>query len=216
MRRRHDDGPQRLVAVTRAAGVTDPRVLEALAATPRADFVPEHLRADAYHDRPVPLPHGQTTSQPSLVAHMVSVLELGPHDTALEIGTGYGFQTALLARLCARVVSIERYPDLAEAATANLTRAGFTNVEVRVGDGTLGAPDAAPFDGIVVSAAFREVPPPLGEQLAEGGRLVMPVGGGGNDVVICYTRRGGKLVERSRLGGARFVPLTGRYGFRDG
>lgn len=216
VRIRRNDGPERLVDAARTYGVTDERVLRALAEVPRRDFVPPDARHLAYEDRPVPLLHGQTTSQPSLVAHMVAALELREGDAALEIGTGYGFQTALLARLVGpegRVVSVERDPDLGAQARGNLERAGNTNVDVRVGDGTEGAPDAAPFDGIVVSAAFRTVPPPLAEQLVEGGRLVMPIGGEGYDEVTLYACRDGRLVVRRILTGARFVPLTGRHGF---
>jgi protein-L-isoaspartate(D-aspartate) O-methyltransferase len=212
VRRSRADGPARLVEAAREQGVVDERVLQALADTPREQFVPPELRHAAYRDRPVPLPHGQTTSQPSLVAQMVEALDLDGSSVALEIGTGYGYQTALLARLAGRVVSIERDPELAEVARANLARAGV-DADVRVGDGTEGAPDAAPFDGIVVSAAFRAVPPPLAEQLAEGGRLVMPIGGSGYDEVILYLHEEGGLVTKRMLTGARFVPLTGRYGF---
>ena len=213
MRQASEEGPQQLVAAARALGVRDERVLRAVADTPREDFVPTELRHTAYRDAPVPLPRDQTTSQPSLVAQMVEALGLDPGDTVLEIGTGYGYQTALLARLAARVVSVERHADLADAARANLDRAGITNAEVRVGDGTEGAPDAAPFAGIVVSAAFHAVPPPLVDQLAEGGRLVMPIGGSGYDEVIRYVRRGAVLAEQRMLTGARFVPLTGRHAF---
>jgi protein-L-isoaspartate(D-aspartate) O-methyltransferase len=210
------NGPGRLVAAAEAMGVADERVLRALADTPREDFVPADQRRSAYRDRPVPLPHGQTTSQPSLVAQMIAALELAGDEAVLEVGTGYGYQTALLARLAARVVSVERHADLAEAARANLARAGVANVDVRVGDGTEGAADAGPFDGVVVSAAFAAVPPPLVEQLVEGGRLVMPIGGSGYDEVIRYVRRGGRLADQRMLTGARFVPLTGRYGFPEG
>jgi protein-L-isoaspartate(D-aspartate) O-methyltransferase len=197
-----------------ALGVRDERILQALRRISRADFVPRRERRAAFHDRPVAIPDRQTTTQPSLMALMIEALELGGDETVLEVGTGYGFQTALLAQLARHVWSIEVFPDLAQAARANLSRAGITNVNVRVGDGTEGIPDAAPFDAIIVSAAFPEVPPPLADQLAEGGRLVQPVGPGGTEQVTLFVRHAGRLESRRVLTAARFVPLTGRYGYR--
>ena len=144
---------------------------------------------------------------------MIEALELEPGDTVLEIGTGHGYETALLAKLARRVFSIERIPELAQTARRNLDAEGVLNAEVVTGDGTLGLADFAPFDGIVVAAAFLRVPAPLAAQLAPGGRLVMPVGNGGGDLVKVFEARDGKLVELRVLCGARFVPLLGVNGF---
>ncbi|ABG04151.1 Protein-L-isoaspartate(D-aspartate) O-methyltransferase [Rubrobacter xylanophilus DSM 9941] len=206
--------PEDLVRAAAAAGVGDRRVLEALRRVPRELFVPPERAAEAYLDRPVPIPHGQVTTQPSLVARMVEALGLGGEERVLEIGTGYGFQTALLARLCAFVWSVERHPDVAEAARQNLSRHGVSNARVVVGDGTRGLPGEAPFDAILVSAAFTRVPEPLARQLAPGGRLVQPVGPGGEEEVVLFEKgRDGALVRRAGISGARFVRLYGDYGF---
>jgi protein-L-isoaspartate(D-aspartate) O-methyltransferase len=191
-------------------GLADARIADAFRKVDRADFVPEGMRIEAYVDRPVGIPENQTTSQPSLIARMIDVVRPRPPDRALEIGTGYGFQTALLAQLADRVVSIERWASLAETARANLERAGISNAEVRVGDGWLGAPDAAPFDVIVVSAAANALPGPLQEQLAEGGRLVIPLAEPTGDNVYLFKKKAGRM-ERARLvTPARFVPLVHR------
>jgi protein-L-isoaspartate(D-aspartate) O-methyltransferase len=203
-----------LVAAALAAGVGDARVLEALRVVPRAAFVPEHVVGLAEIDQPLPIPHGQVTTQPSLVAKMVEALALTGAERVLEIGTGYGFQTAILARLVALVYSVERYADLAETALANLAREGVRNVDVVVGDGTAGLPEQAPFDAILVSAAFPRVPPPLTEQLVEGGRLVQPIGSGGSEDVTLFEQAGAELVARRSVTGASFVPLVGRHGFQ--
>ncbi len=205
-----------LVTAARIAGVRDERLLRAVRDVARSQFVPagEVSRADI--DRPLPIGHEQVTTQPSLVAVMVEALEVQPSDRVLEIGTGYGYQTALLARLAALVHSVERHTELAEAAVANLRDAGIANVEVTVGDGTLGLPDDAPFDGIVVAAAHPRIPPPLVEQLRSGGRLVQPVGPGGHEEVVCFQKEGDELVRVRALIGACFVRLFGTYGFDDG
>jgi protein-L-isoaspartate(D-aspartate) O-methyltransferase len=200
----------------RAIGVRDPRVLDALAAVPRANFVAAGDVERAYIDRPLPIPHGQVTTQPSLVARMLEALELDGSERVLEVGTGYGFQTALLARLASEVVSIERFEDLARTARENLDRHGADNVEVLVGDGSAGVPERAPFGAIVVSAAFTSVPEPLAEQLAPGGRLVQPVGPGGEDLVIAFERGPDGLVRKSDVTWAHFVKLFGVHGFRRG
>lgn len=198
---------QGLLRLLRREGIDD-RVIAAFAAIPRADFVPPGERGEAYADRPVPLPRRQTTSQPSLIARMIEAARPGPADRALEVGTGYGFQTALLARLVAQVISIERYADLASAARGNLARAGIENARVLVGDGWEGVPVHAPFDVIVVSAAASEVPKALEEQLTEGGRLVIPVRGTSSDEVMLFEKVRGVLARGSLLTPARFVPLV--------
>jgi protein-L-isoaspartate(D-aspartate) O-methyltransferase len=202
-----------LVAAARRAGLSDVRVLRALREVPRANYVPADLVGSAYADVPLPILHGQVTTQPSLVARMVAGLGLTGDERVLEIGTGLGFQTAILASLAGHVWSVERWPDLAAAARTNLERAGVRNADVVAGDGSEGLPERAPFDAIIVSAAFPEVPRPLAEQLAEGRRLVQPLGSGGNEEVVAFARRGEELVRLQTLGGARFVRLYGRYGF---
>jgi protein-L-isoaspartate(D-aspartate) O-methyltransferase len=204
---------QPLVAAAREVGVTDRRVLDAVAAVPRIEFVPSTLAASADVDRPLPIPHGQVTTQPSLVARMVQALALPGTERVLEIGTGYGWQTALLSRLAAEVWSIERWGDLAATAVTQLARYGANNVTVVVGDGSEGLPAHARYDAIIVSAAFPAVPPPLREQLAEGGRLVQPIGYGGNEDVVLFAKRGRTLVRVRSVIGAHFVPLVGRHGF---
>ncbi|MDR5696290.1 MAG: protein-L-isoaspartate(D-aspartate) O-methyltransferase [Armatimonadota bacterium] len=206
--------PDRLVHVLIAEGIRDPLVLQAFREVPREAFVPPEFRELAYADRPIPIPHGQVTTQPSLIAKMLEALRLQPHERVLEIGTGYGFQTAVLARLAQFVWSIERHPDLAETAKQNLARAGITNVELVVGDGTLGLAEHAPYDAIVVSAAFLDVPQPLADHLRVGGRLVQPLGPGGDDEVVSFEKTEYGLVRREHLTWARFVRLFGRYGFR--
>jgi protein-L-isoaspartate(D-aspartate) O-methyltransferase len=204
---------QDLVEASRAAGVRDERVLEALAAVPRAAFVPLHHAGEAYCDRPLPIPHDQVTTQPSLVAKMVEALGLKGSERVLEVGTGHGFQTALLARLSASVWSVEIRPELAAAGEANLTRQGVRNAHVVVADGSGGLPQHAPYDAVLVAAAFPEVPSPLADQLAEGGRLVQPIGYGGNEEVVLFEKRAGRLERSAFVTGAHFVRLHGRHGF---
>jgi protein-L-isoaspartate(D-aspartate) O-methyltransferase len=205
--------PEDLVRAVVATGTRDPRLLAALRAVPRADFVPPDLADQAYLDRPLPIPHCQVTTQPSLVAKMIEALGLTGSERVLEVGTGYGFQTALLAQLSNFVHSIERFPDVAETARDNLTRQGVANVEVVVGDGTKGLPEHATYDAILVSAAFPRVPPPLAEQLALGGRLVQPVGPGGEEEVILFEKGPQGLVPRQNITGAHFVRLYGAHAF---
>jgi protein-L-isoaspartate(D-aspartate) O-methyltransferase len=205
--------PERLARLVRAAGVRDARLLEALEAVPRAAFVPADQVHLAYRDQPIRIPHGQVTTQPSLVARMLEALALEGRERVLEVGTGYGFQTALLARLAAEVISLERFPDLSATARRNLESQGVANVEILVGDGSAGLAERAPFDAIVVSAAFTSVPGPLAEQLAPGGRLVQPVGPGGHDEVVLF-ERGAAGLERTRsVTPAHFVRLYGAHGF---
>jgi protein-L-isoaspartate(D-aspartate) O-methyltransferase len=209
------EGPERLVEASWASGVRDQRVLNAFRRVPRADFVPPEWVGQAYSDRPIPIPHGQVTTQPSLVAQMVAALGLRGKEHVLEVGTGLGFQTAILAVLAAQVFSIERFPDLAAWAERNLGEAGIENVTVVVGDGTLGLPDAAPFDAIVVSAAAPHVPEPLVEQLANGGRIAHPVGFGGDEIVNAHLKDGDRLVLEATVTPAHFVRLVGAYGLAE-
>ena len=180
---------------------------------PRSEFVPPDLAERAYLDRPLPIPHGQVTTQPSLVAKMIEALGLAGSEHLLEIGTGYGFQTALLAHLSNLVWSVERWSDVAVTARANLARLGLLNVEVAVGDGTQGLPEHAPYDAILVSAAFPRVPPPLVEQLALGGRLIQPIGTGGEERVMLFEKGAEGLMRRSTIVGAHFVRLYGAHAF---
>jgi protein-L-isoaspartate(D-aspartate) O-methyltransferase len=203
----------KLVRAAQRAGVRDERLLTAIAELPRTGFVPGEYGSSAHADRPVPIPHEQVTTQPSLVAQMVDALAVSADDKVLEVGTGYGWQTALLARLAAQVWSIERFGDLADAARANLDAHGVSNARVVVGDGTLGLPEHAPYSAIVVAAAFPEVPRPLIDQLAEEGRLVQPIGRGGSEDVVLFTKREGAPVSVRVLTGARFVRLVGAFGF---
>ncbi len=160
----------------RARGIADQRVLAAIERVPRHQFAPERYRDQAYEDHPLPIGEGQTISQPYIVARMLEALTLSPTDKVLEVGTGSGYLTALLAELAAQVFSIERHAALAESARDLLARMGYSNVKVIVGDGTQGFAEAAPYDAIIVSAAAAEVPRALLEQLAEGGRMIIPVG----------------------------------------
>ncbi len=196
-----------------AREVRDERVVEAFRAVRRAGFVPKHAVESAYVDAPLTIPNAQVTTQPSLTARMLAALALSGTERVLEIGTGYGFQTALLARLSTFVWSVERFPDVAETARENLRRHGVANVEVVVDDGTKGLPERAPYDAILVSAAFPRVPPPLAEQLAPGGRLVQPVGPGGEEEVILFEKGPQGLVPRQNITGAHFVRLYGAHAF---
>lgn len=189
-----------------ARGVRDERVLAAMRRVPRHLFVPEALRDEAYRDHPLPIGHGQTISQPYVVAVMTELADVGPGDRVLEIGTGSGYQCAILAELAARVFSIEIVPELAESAERRLRDLGYENVTVRCGDGWLGWPEEAPFDAIVVTAAPPEVPKALLDQLAEGGRLVIPVGTGLQELKV-FTKEDGRIRERTVFP-VRFVPMV--------
>ena len=184
------------------------RVVEAFRSVDRADFVPRGATKEAYADRPIAIPERQTTSQPSLIARMIDVAEVTDDDKVLEVGTGLGFQTALLAKLGREVVTMDRFSSLTEAAGANLERAGIRNVIAITGDGWQGAPEHGPFDVILVSAAASEVPSALEEQLAEGGRMVIPVQGAWGDEVLLFEKRAGVLQRRRLVTPARFVPLV--------
>ena len=198
----------------RARGIRDERVLGAMASLPRERFVPEQRRAIAYADEALPIPAGQTISQPWIVARMTELLAPRVGDRVLDIGAGSGYQAAILALLGARVVSIERQPELAESARARLAELGFGDqVEVRLGDGSLGDPTGAPWDGILVAAAAPAIPIPLREQLSpNGGRLVIPVGNRGRQDLLLVIRHGDTWEERND-GPVVFVPLVGEQGF---
>ena len=202
-----------LLAALGLEGIAEPRLLEAVRTLPRAEFVPPSLADRAYLDAPLPIPHDLVTTQPSLVAKMVDALALTGAERVLEVGTGYGWQTALLARLGQKVWSVERWPDLAETARENLARQSVVNAEVVVRDGSEGLTAHAPYEAILVSAAFPDVPEPLGEQLAPGCRLVQPIGPGGSEDVVLFERRPEGLVARRTITAAQFVRLVGRRGF---
>lgn len=201
-----------LVRALQDFGVREPSVLAAFERVPRERFVPAGAAPEAPVDQPIRIGRGQVTTQPSLVGRMVEALRLDPSSRVLEIGTGYGYQTAILAELSGEVHSIERFEELARVARANLQAAGYGSVEVVVGDGTLGHAEHAPFDAIVVSAAALTVPEPLVGQLVDGGRLVMPIGPGGGEDVIAFSKVAGRLQQVELLCHAFFVPLVGRHG----
>ena len=199
-----------------ARGIVDTRVLEAMAWVPREDFLPEDRQSWAYRDRAVPLGHGQTVSQPYMVAAMTEALLLGPEDRVLEVGTGSGYQSAVLSAIAAEVFTIERLPDLQSAAEERLAALGISNVRFRVGDGSLGWPEEVPFDAIIVTAGAPSVPPALKSQVNEdGGRLVIPVGPRRQQSLIRYTRTGNEYVTE-RLLNCAFVPLVGSEGWPSG
>jgi protein-L-isoaspartate(D-aspartate) O-methyltransferase len=191
----------------RARGVCDPRVLDAMLRVPRHAFAPGGLRDQAYEDHPLPIGEGQTISQPYIVARMLEALELSPTDRVLEVGTGSGYLTALLAELATQVFSVERHAALADAARELLARMGYANVRVIVGDGSRGFAEGAPYDAIIVSAAAAEVPRALVEQLAEGGRMIIPVGPvDSQQLQLIRVEKGQPRVSLREL--CRFVPLV--------
>ena len=191
-------------------GITDERVLAAMRRVPRHLFVQEALRDRAYGDHPLPIGEEQTISQPYIVGLMTSLLELTGREKVLDVGTGSGYQTAVLAVLARRVCSIERLPRLAERARATLEALGYDNVWVRVGNGALGWPDEAPFDRILVAAGGPAVPPPLFQQLVEGGRLVLPIGDAENQTLTVVDNGRGRMRTRA-VGDCKFVKLVGKY-----
>ena len=191
-----------------ARGVKDPKTLAAMRKVPRHLFVPEGALGQAYEDHPLAIGHGQTISQPYIVAFMTEAARLRGGETVLEIGTGSGYQAAALSQIAARVFTIEIVAPLAASSAALLKRLGYANVAVRAGDGYLGWPEAAPFDAILVTAAAPKIPAPLKEQLKDGGRLVLPVGDDWQELIV-VTRRGERF-EENRLLAVRFVPMTGK------
>jgi len=211
-----DDRRRLLDVELRAHGVRDAAVLAAMKAVPRQEFVPDELREFAWRNTPLPIESGQTISQPSMVAVMCQALELSPRDRVLEIGSGSGYAAAVLSRLAAEVFTVERHWDLAQAAQGRLKRLGYLNVHIRHADGTRGWPEQAPFDAIVVAAGGPGVPKPLLEQLAIGGRLVIPVGSArDSQKLLRMTRRGPDRFEEQWLGDVAFVPLIGEAGWQD-
>ena len=198
----------------RGRDIVDQRVLDAMERVPRELFVPEVERPRAYEDAALPIGHGQTISQPYMVARICQELGLRGHEGVLDVGTGSGYQAAVLAELAAEVHTIERIPELAEHARANLVAAGYERVAVHVGDGTLGLPEHAPYDAIAVAAAAPQPPPSLYEQLVPGGRLVVPVGRRwGQDLLVVVRSPEGPAVAHSVP--CRFVPLVGEEGYKD-
>ena len=198
----------------RRRGITDSGVLLAMTAVPREEFVSEELRSHAYDDLPLPIGGGQTISQPYIVAAMTVALHLQPGDRGLEIGTGCGYHAAVLSRLVQEVFTIERRPHLASGASAKLARLGYSNAHVHCGDGTLGLAEFAPFDAILVAAAAPAVPKPLLAQLAEGGRMILPVGGTEHQELRLIEKRGDAFPTKM-LEGCRFVPLVGCHGWQE-
>jgi protein-L-isoaspartate(D-aspartate) O-methyltransferase len=198
----------------RRRGISDAAVLAAMMAVPRHEFVPVELRSRAYEDGPLPIGEGQTISQPFIVAAMTAALRLQPGDRVLEIGTGCGYQAAILSRLGGEVFTVERRAELASAASERLARLGYGNVHVHCGDGTLGLPELAPFNAILIAAAAPAVPQPLLAQLAEGGRMILPVGDVEHQELRRIEKQGHSFL-RSTLEGCRFVPLVGYHGWQE-
>ncbi len=197
-----------------ARGITSPRILNAFLDVPRHHFVPEKQVNYAYQDRPLPIGIGQTISQPYIVAYMTHLLQLMGDERVLEIGTGSGYQAAILGFLAGEIYTIERHPSLEKSAARLIKELGYKNIQIHQGDGTHGLPEFAPYQAIMVTAAAPLVPDPLLDQLGDGGRLVMPVGGRGGQVLRLYKRQGEKFV-REDLTPVAFVPLIGEYGWEE-
>jgi protein-L-isoaspartate(D-aspartate) O-methyltransferase len=196
-------------------GIHDPRLLDVMRSLPRHWFIPARLRSHAYDDNPLPIGQGQTISQPYMVAVMTDLLQLTGSENVLEVGTGSGYQAAVLGEMAARVHTIEQYPDLAEQAQEVLDDLGIYNVYIHVGDGTVGWPQAAPYQGIIVTAAAPDIPWPLVDQLDEGGRFVIPVGGRKEQDLVRWRKVGGRIYRETFFPVA-FVPLLGRFGWPSG
>jgi len=199
----------------RDRGIRSARVLDAMEAVPRHLFVPAEFVRGAYADEPLPIGEGQTISQPFMVAAMADALSLEGHERVLEVGCGSGYQAAVLSRLAREVIAVETQPVLVASARKRLARMGYANVTVEEGDGSAGWPASAPYDAILVTAAAPGIPQPLIDQLAEGGRLVIPVGGSQHQELLRIVKREGQTTERS-LYSCRFVPLLGRHGWQHG
>lgn len=197
----------------RRRGIRDSAVLSAMLAVPRHEFVPEELRARAYDDVPLPIGSGQTISQPYIVAAMTAALRPQPTDRVLEVGTGCGYQAAVLSLLAKEVFTIEVRPELASAAAKKLAQLGYSNTHVHCGDGTFGLPEFAPFDAILVAAAAPSVPEPLLAQLAEGGRIIVPVGDADNQELQLLEKHAGAFSTKM-MEGCRFVPLVGHHAWQ--
>lgn len=213
----HSDAREQMVVrQIEGRGVQDPTVLAAMRLVPRERFVPGRFRAFAHADRPLPIGEGQTISQPYVVALMIEAAGVGPNDRVLEIGTGSGYAAAVLSRLAAELFTIERHAALAEQARIVLAGLGYANIELRIGDGTLGWPEAAPFDAILASAGGPVVPASWRDQLAIGGRLVMPVGPRLGQRLVKLVRTGAATWAEEDLGDVAFVPLVGAEGWQDG
>jgi protein-L-isoaspartate(D-aspartate) O-methyltransferase len=204
-----------MVEELRARGIRDARVLRAMLKVPRHRFISEAYWDQAYANRPLPIDEGQTISQPYIVALMIEALELQPTDRVLEIGTGSGYQTALLAELAAEVYTVERLPKLIEQARERLESMGYRNVHYKLGDGTLGWPEFAPYGTIIASGAVPKVPPSLRGQMTDGGRMILPVGGRHIQRLLLIRREGERFDERE-LGDCSFVPLIGEEGWPEG
>lgn len=214
---RTDFAAERLAMVERqieARGIRDQRIIEAFRTVPREAFVSERFAEEAYADHPLPIESGQTISQPFIVALMIQAADLKPSDIVLEVGAGSGYAAAVMAQIAARIVSIERHPELATIAAERMRRLGYDNVRIVEGDGSRGCPEEAPFDAILAAASGSHVPKPLVDQLADGGRIVMPVGDPGSVQKLVKVTKGplGKLI-REDLGAVRFVPLIGEEGW---
>ena len=204
---------RRLVEALREKGIADLSVLRAFEQTPRHLFVPTGVRHRAYEDSALPIGNGQTISQPSIHARYLEILGLTGREKVLEVGTGSGYQTVLLAHLAAQVFSIERIAPLMQSARENIARAGVRNVSLLTGDGTLGWREYSPYDAILVSAGSPTIPQPLVDQLAEGGRMLIPLGGQDVQTLVVLTRKQGNIVREDMLP-VRFVPLLGQHGWQ--
>ena len=211
-----DESRERMVhEQLKARGIGDPRVLDAFRRVPRHLFVPAELQREAYSDHPLPIGEGQTISQPYIVALMLSALRLQGHERVLEVGTGSGYVAALLSELALEVFSVERLPALLRSASERLQRLGFLNVHLHPGNGSLGHPERQPYDALIVSAAAPDIPQPLLDQLADRGRMVLPLGAQEQQVLVRVEKHGTNII-RQELAGCIFVPLMGRFGWTPG